>query len=166
MRKNTWSKFFNIQLVLSMLAVLVLSILPLPDLFEAFRPAWVMLFILYLQFYLPAYFNMLIIILFGLSLDVLLYAPLGENILAITITTLAISNRARRFHFFTIGQQMLWIFALITVYILVTTTVNIMLGHGYSWLAVFGVPCASMLFWPGIRVIGFNNLEPKLAPKT
>lgn len=91
----------NIRFVVAMFVVLAFTILPLPELMAAYRPPWVLLFVLYIQFFLPHYFRVTWLFLLGMSLDVLLASVMGEHTFALLLTSWLASTKARRFHFFT-----------------------------------------------------------------
>ena len=51
-----------LRLVLALLLALMLTVLPLPELLAGFRPPWLLLLILYVQFFLPSYFNVTVVV--------------------------------------------------------------------------------------------------------
>lgn len=125
----------------------ILSILPLPTQLNAIRPAWVLLCLLYLQTYLPAYFHVLMALFLGLCLDALLSTPMGEHAFALIVTTWFMVGRTRRFMFFSIMQQMLVIGLACGCYQLILCIVDASFGHISSIVTVFSVAATSMLCW-------------------
>ena len=96
----------NIRLLLSLMLAFGLSILPLPDILSDFRPPWLLLFVLYIQFFQPNYFSVTLLVFIGVCLDVLLSTVIGEHAFALVLTTWVASGKVRRFNFFAVAQQM------------------------------------------------------------
>src|SRR5438552_12980666 len=92
------------KVMIGFVFALLLTILPMPGIFQGIRPIWVLLLLFYLQFYLPDFFNLLLLFVLGLLLDIILATVIGEHILALTLVTWISSGKARRFYFFSTGQ--------------------------------------------------------------
>ena len=95
----------NARLLIAFLLALALTILPLPELVVGIRPPWILLILLFIQYYLPDYFNLPLMVILSLALDVLLATMLGEHLFALATVTWLASSKVRRFRFFSIGQQ-------------------------------------------------------------
>ena len=122
-------KTLNVRFILALFVMLVLTILPLPEIMASYRPPWVLLFVLYVQFFLPQYFRVTWLFLLGLSLDVLLASVMGEHTFALLLTTGLASTKARRFHFFSPAQQILFICLFTAFYeliLVVTESINML----------------------------------------
>ena len=158
MRKTT----LNIRLLLVLLIALVLTILPMPHLLVALRPPWIFLFVLYVQFYLPSYFKVTFIFLIGLCLDVLLSTVIGEHAFAMLLTTWLVSGKARRFNFFTMGQQMALIMPFCLIYQFIILLIDAFIGYHYDPLMTVCSAVISMLLWPWIKLLGDSFLLVKL----
>lgn len=150
------------RLLLALLIVLGLTILPLPDLLTGLRPPCLLLFILYVQFFMPGYFSLTALFLLGLCLDVLLATILGEHALTLLLTTWLASGMAPRFKFFPMGQQMALIGLLACVYQFVILFTDAFSGYPYNISAVIGSALISMLLWPWIRVLADGALLPRV----
>ncbi len=48
----------HVRLFLGFILALVLSILPMPELISDFRPPWVLLLVLYIEYFLPGNFKL------------------------------------------------------------------------------------------------------------
>lgn len=151
----------NFRLFLAVILTLALTILPLPDLLTALRPPWVLIFLLYVQFFLPYSFNIVILLLLGLALDVLLSTILGEHILALSIVTWLANSKARRFRLFTIGQQMALIGFFTLFYQSIILLVDASLGYHFSFLMTLGSAIITILLWPWIRLVADESLGIK-----
>lgn len=143
----------EIHLALFFLLALVLTILPLPYGLACFRPPWVLLLILYVQFFLPNYTSLTATVVLGLCLDVLLSTLLGEHIFALVLTTWLASTRARRFHMFLLPQQMVLITLLCFVYQLVLYAIDLYQDFNNTLLMVLGTTLLSLMIWPWLSML-------------
>lgn len=143
----------NLRLFLAFFLVFVLTIIPLPTLLTGFRPPWVLMLILYLQFFLPNYFNITVLFILGLCLDVLLSTVIGEHAFALLIATWISSTKARRFYFYSIGQQMLMVAKYCLIYQLVIYFIDVFLNYNHNVIWVCGSSLVSLLLWPWLRLL-------------
>ena len=147
----------NIRLFFVLIIVFVLTILPLPEVMAGFRPPWVLLFVLYIQFFLPNYFNITLLFLLGLCLDVLLSTMMGEHTFALLLTTWFASGTGRRFNFFSMLKQMMLVSLFCLVYQFIIFLIDAFLGyHNEPWMVV-GTALLSLLLWPWVRWILANS---------
>lgn len=130
----------------------ILASLPLGTL-TPFKPLWILLFILYLQFKLPNVFNLFWIMISGLLLDVLSGMPLGAHVFCLCLVTWCASSRARRFKFFSMPQQLIWISLLSFLYQLSITILANIWGYTYSFVGFCLPILMSILFWSVISKI-------------
>lgn len=87
----------NFRIFLTLLSTLILTIIPMPELLLGIRPPWVLLFVLYIQFFLPGYFNLISLFLLGLCMDVLLATTIGEHAFTLMLTTWVSSGKSSAF---------------------------------------------------------------------
>jgi len=147
----------NLRFVFTMLIALVLTIIPLPDVLAVFRPPWVFMFVLYVQFYLPRYFSVSWVFLLGLSLDVLLATVMGEHAFALTLTSCLAASKTRRFHFFSVVQQMMLIALFCAVYQVVLVFIDLCFGYQNGVVYAAGTVLMSMIFWPWVKLLADNT---------
>ncbi len=151
--------FLPLRLFIAALLALALTILPLPELLLGLRPAWVLLFVLYLQFFLPNYFNIISLLIIGLVLDVLLSTVLGEHAFALSLVAWLASSKARRFRLFTIGQQMALIGFFSLLYQMVILIIDASLGYYSGFVMSLSSSVISVLLWPWVRLIADDALN-------
>lgn len=151
------------RLFISFIIALILTILPLPDLFVGLRPPWVLIVLLYLQLFLPDYFKISFLIILGLMLDVLLSSLLGQHVFVFALTTWIASSKARRFRLFSIGQQMGLIGFFCLFYQLVILMMDASLGYSIQPVMAIGSAIISILFWPWLRLITDDVFKIKLS---
>ena len=131
----------------------ILTILPLPVPISDMRPAWVLLSLLFLQTYLPRYFNIGFIFVVGLCLDALLATPMGEHAFALLITTWLLVGSAPRFMFFSIMQQMLMVGLACGCYKTILFILDAAFGHKTAIAPIFGVVLTSMVVWWPLTIL-------------
>jgi len=152
----------SLRLILAFILTLALTILPMPEFMSGIRPPWVLMLALYLQFYLPDFFHVRTLFIVGLILDVLLSTVLGEHAFALVIVAWLASTKARRFYFFSIGQQMALIGLLSFVYQLIMMLVDAFINFHMSWISVIGSTLLSVLLWPWVRLLAEDTLLVKV----
>ncbi len=151
----------NGRFFFAMFSMLVLTIIPIPAVFAVFRPPWVLLFVLYIQFFLPRYFRVTWVFLLGLSMDVLLASVIGEHAFAMLLTSCLAATKARRFHFFSIAQQMILIALFCSAYQLILVLIDAAVGYTNGVWFVAGTVFVTMIFWPWVKLLADNTLLPK-----
>lgn len=156
-------KKVGIKLFIFFLAALALSILPMPEFLSAFRPPWVLLLILYIEYFIPGTFSIITLVLIGLFLDVLLATIIGEHSLALLFVFWLASIRSRRFRFFSMFQQIILIGIFCFLYQLIISTTDAFLSFNYSLVTPFASALLSMFLWPWIRLLGESLLLPHLS---
>jgi rod shape-determining protein MreD len=146
---------------------LACSIVPLPDWVSAFRPDWILLLVLYVQFFLPDSFRLFFVLVSGFLLDILLVTPIGEHSFALLLTTLLMVGKARRVHFFSIAQQMSVIALLCLFYQVILLVIDESFGF-HTMVSLFstvvllaGTTLSCLLCWPWIKFVGDAVLLPK-----
>ena len=141
-----------LRLWLIVLFIFLLTIIVLPYPFSNLRPLWVFLFVLYVQVTLPRVFYVMGVVFFGLMLDVLSLSALGQHLLALTLVSWCIAGRARRFKFFSMSQQMVWVFLLSFMYQWTLFVSNIVLGYSMSTWSMLLPVCMTTLVWPWFKL--------------
>lgn len=154
----TWKSNFHFRLFVMLLGVCILTIIPLPIMLSIFRPPWMLLFVLYIQFYYPQYFNVTLLLFFGLCLDVLLATVMGEHAFALLLATAISANKARRFYFFSIVQQMILVATFCFIYQSAIVLIDAFQGYRSNDWIVLSAPLLGFLCWPWVRVLADNTL--------
>lgn len=148
----------KLRLLTVFLIALILTIIPLPSLFVSIRPPWILILVLYLQFYMPDYFKVSMLFVLGLILDALLSTVIGEHAFALCLVCWLASSKARRFYFFSIGQQMALIGFFCALYQLLIFLIDAFMGYRMSMVGVAGASLLSILFWPWLRLLAEETL--------
>ena len=151
----------SVRFLLAFVAALLLTILPLPAVIAGFRPPWILLFVLYLQFFMPHYFRVAWLFFLGLCLDMLLASVIGEHAFALLLTAFIASAKTRRFHFYSMAQQMGLVMLFCLIYQSVIVFIDAFLGYNNGLLYAVGSTLMSLLFWPWIKLLADNTLLPR-----
>ncbi len=149
LRLRLWSGFIG---------ALILSILPMPELISAFRPPWVLLLVLYIEYFLPGIFKLTALLIVGLLLDALLSTVIGEHSFALLLVTWIASTKSRRFRFFSMVQQICLVGFFCFLYQSIISFIDALLGFNYSLFMPFASAALSMFLWPWIRLLGDGSL--------
>lgn len=152
----------HLRLGVGFTAALILSILPMPELISAFRAPWILLLVLYIEYFLPGNFKLTTLLLVGLVLDVLLSTVIGEHSFALLFVTWIASTKSRRFQFFSMIQQICIIGFFCLLYQSVISLVDGLLGYNYNVFVPFASAITGMFFWPWIRLLGDDALLHRL----
>lgn len=139
--------------LISLLAGLVLSLLPLPALLQPWRPSWIALIVVYWLLYEPRRVGLLLAWVTGLLLDTLRGALLGQHALALVIMGFIALQFHLRVRVFPIGQQTATVFMLIAVYEFFLYWVDGLSGEpGGDWRRWLSV-MSSALVWPVVALL-------------
>ena len=152
--------YWKLRFWFFLLLMLGLTILPLPGLISLARPPWVLLLILYVQFYLTTSFNLTFVFFTGLCLDVLLASVIGEHVFALSMITWMASSRVKRFHFFSSAQQIMLIGLLCFFFQFTTLLINAFLGFHYILIMPVMSAFISMLLWPWFKLFADHIFFP------
>lgn len=101
---------------LSLVIALALTILPMPQFLEIFRPEWTALILLYWIMALPYRVGVNVAWLLGLCLDVLKGALLGQHALAMALIAYLMLNMHLRIRIYPLWQQAVMVGLLLLIY--------------------------------------------------
>lgn len=155
-------KNLRLRLMLGFTITLILSILPMPELIADFRPPWVLLLVLYIEYFLPGNFNQTTLVFVGLMLDVLLATVIGEHAFALLLVTWIATSKSRRFQFFSMMQQIFFIGFFCLLYQTIISLISAVLGFNYSLFMPLASAIVGMFLWPWLRLLGEDTLQTRL----
>ncbi len=147
------SQLKYLVIYLSLLAALILMILPLPDWAQIYRPNWIALTLIYWSMALPKRVGLWYAFFTGIILDTSMGTLLGQHTLALIIIVFINLNFYLRIRVLALAQQAIYIFVLLLINQLVVAWVEGILGRPTPLLAFFGAPFIGMLIWPWVFVI-------------
>ena len=146
-------QFRNYAIALSIIAALVLQIMPMPVLADQLRPDWVLLVLSYWALALPNRVNVGVAFLNGLVLDVLLGTSLGIHSFAMCIAIFVLAANYQRLRNYSVWQQAVVIGILSALYHLIVFWLQHLLTDIYFQFTYLWPVVTSMLIWPWLFLL-------------
>ena len=139
-------------LKVTILAFIVGSI-SLPNILELVSPFWLLLFFIYWLIYSDSNGIFTTAFILGILLDVLQGAILGQNALALIITSAFILREKQSFFVSNLTTQQVYVFIASLIYLVIFLMTHIVVqGLQIQWLILF-VPLTGALMWPVVRFL-------------
>ncbi len=135
-------------IVVTVFVALVLTIVPLPQSLEGFRPAWIALTVIYWSMALPQRVSVGVSWTLGLLLDVMMGTLLGQHAMAMTLLTLVTQKFHLQIRVFPWHQQMFIVGLLLGVYEFALFWVDGISGEGKPKQLYVTALIAGALLWP------------------
>ena len=139
-------------LKVTILAFIVGSI-SLPHVLELISPFWLLLFFIYWLIYSDSSGIYSAALILGLLLDVLQGAILGQNALALVISSAFILNVKKSFFVSNLTTQQVYVFIASLIYLIFFLITHLVVqGLQIQWLIIF-VPFTGAIVWPIVRFL-------------
>ncbi len=145
--------FRSYAIPLSIIAALVLQIMPMPPMADQFRPDWVLLVLCYWSLALPNRVNVGVGFLVGLVMDILLGTSLGIHSFAICVCLFVLAANYQRLRNYSVWQQSMVIGILAALYHLVVFWIQHLLTDIYFLFNYLWPVLTSMLIWPWLFLL-------------
>ncbi len=143
----------SVIILLSFIAALMLTAMPLPDWAVHWRPAWVAMVLIYWCMALPHRVGIGIGWILGIMLDVMQGTLLGQNAIGLAILAYFTVQLHQRIRMFPLIQQALLVCIFVLVYQLLSLWVRGIMGvppgSWTYWMPAF----TSMVLWPWLFII-------------
>ena len=143
----------RMQLLLSALVALILTVLPLPHWLDVVRPAFLVLTVLYWSVNAPRAGGLAIGFFAGLMLDVFQGPVLGEHALALSLVTYIAVREHQRLRSKPAIQQAMLVFAFLVVYEIVLFMIDGWTGHPVTSPLRWVHTVSGALIWPPAAAI-------------
>lgn len=141
-------------IILTIVFAGILSIVPVPDTMEIWRPEWMALVVFYWVIALPQRVGLFTAWVTGFFVDVLEGSLLGLNAIALMLIAYVALSLYQRLRMFTMLQQSITILMLTGVYQLLTFWVLTATGQNTPQNLLFVVSAvSSALAWPFVFVV-------------
>jgi rod shape-determining protein MreD len=137
---------------LSLVAALLLTIMPMPLWAQWGRPEWVAMVLLYWVMALPERVGIGIAGLTGLALDIIEGAPLGQNMFALGVLTYLVLILYQRLRMYNPLQQSAVIFVLVGLNQLLCHWVQTLIGTPSPNLLFILPALVSAMIWPWLLI--------------
>ena len=139
-------------LKVTILAFIVGSI-SLPHVLELISPFWLLLFFIYWLIYSDSSGIYSAALILGLLLDVLQGAILGQNALALVISSAFILSVKKSFFVSNLTTQQVYVFIASLIYLIFFLVTHLVVqGPQIQWLIIF-VPFTGAVVWPIVRFL-------------
>jgi rod shape-determining protein MreD len=140
-------------ILVTLVAGLLLTLMPLPEWARPFRPQWYSLVLIYWVMAVPERVGVGSAWLFGILVDVLTGTLLGQHALGLSVIAFVVLKVHRQIRLFPLWQQSLAIFSLLMLERLLAAWI---IGASHQpfpdyryWLA----PAVGMLLWPWAYIV-------------
>lgn len=151
------------RVLISIVAALALSIVPLPLWLNAVRPSWLALLVIYWILHEPRRVGLLTAWLAGILLDTLHGALLGQHALALIVIGFVTQHFNLRIRVFPMSQQVATVFMLVAIHEFFLFWVDGVSGQpGGDWRRWLPV-LSSAAVWPVVHALMQKLREPATA---
>ena len=143
------------MLLLSKISIIALIIgaISLPLVIELSSPLWMLVCFIYWVIYTDSKWLYPSAFILGLLMDVLQGGILGQNALALVISSAFIFNVKKSFFVSNLTTQQVYIFLGSLIYLITFLLTHILVqGFDFSWLIIIS-PFSSAIIWPIIRFL-------------
>lgn len=134
--------------IVSFTVGLMLTIMPLPESIEAFRPSWIAMLVIFWAMRLPRTWSVGSAWLIGIVLDVAQGTLLGQHALALAVIAFITVRTHLLMRVFPIPQLTATVFALLTVYQFLLFWINGVAGVDTGLVYYWGPIIVSTILWP------------------
>jgi len=134
------------------LFALIISAIPLSQIVLEVSPFWLLLFFIYWLIHFPAKGRFFLALLLGVLLDILQGDILGQNALALILSSAFIANVKQSFVVSNSSTQQVYVFIASSIYLGLFLLVHTLIqGFNFSYYLLLS-PLSSALFWPLIKL--------------
>ncbi len=143
----------GLTIAVTFTVALMLTMLPLPDSAEVFRPEWMTMVLIYWVLALPERIGVTLAWLLGLLLDVAKGAVLGQHALALTLVAYFALLLHKRIRIYPYSQQALVVMMLIAFQLLVVLWIKGVIDERPGTLLYWLPALTSALLWPWLFLV-------------
>ena len=140
-------------IVLTIMAALLFSLLPMPAVLSAFKPYWVALVMIYWALETHEMIDMGLAFLVGLVLDILSGSLLGLHALSLVVMIFLVQRFRFRLRFFPPWQQALGVLGLLVNDRIILIWITALLGEPMPTLTYWLSPLVGMILWPWLFLL-------------
>ena len=145
-------------MLMSVLAALALTIMPLPAAIEVFRPDWVMLMLIYWAIVAPQKYSVGTAWLVGIVMDVAQGTMLGQHALTMCLIVFVTIRFHLQMRVFPLTQLTLTVMAMLSVYQFLLFWINGVAGVTAPATVYWGPVITGTLIWPALSMF-MNGLR-------
>ena len=144
----------NSLLLLTKITIIALIVgaISLPSIFEIVSPFWMLIFFIYWIIYTDTKGIYVFALILGLLTDVLQGSILGQNALALLISSAFIFNVKKSFYVSNLTTQQVYVFFASLFYLIALILTHLAIqGFDFSWLILLS-PFTGAIIWPLVRL--------------
>ena len=131
---------------------LIIGAISLPPILEIVSPFWMLIFFIYWIIYTDTKVLYLFALILGLFTDILQGSILGQNALALLISSAFIFSVKKSFYVSNLTTQQVYVFTASLIYLVALTLTHIATqGFDLNWLIIFS-PFTGSIIWPVFRL--------------
>ena len=143
----------RLPVIVTIIAAIMLTVLPLPDWAEAFRPDWVALTLIYWAMMLPRTWSVGSAWIIGIVLDVAQGTILGQHALALCFITFMTVRFHLLMRVFPMQQLTATVFAILTLYQFLLFWINGVAGVDVPLVDYWGPVISGTILWPFVMTL-------------
>ena len=140
----------RLPVVITLILGLMLSIMPLPDSMQAFRPDWLALLVIFWAMQLPRTWSVGSAWIIGIVLDVSYGTLLGQHALALCLVAFVTVRFHLLMRVFPLSQLTMTVFALLALYQFILFWINGVAGISAPVVTYWGPVILGTVLWPFI----------------
>lgn len=140
-------------ILLTIVAAILLSLLPLPELLAPFKPYWVALVMIYWSLETRDMISLGLAFVVGLVLDVLSGSLMGMHALSLVVMVFLVQRFRSRLRFFPPWQQALSVLALLVNDRIILIWITALLGEPMPTLKYWLPPLVGVAIWPWLFLL-------------
>ena len=131
----------------------LLSAIALPEILAQINPLWMLLLYTYWLINFEAKGRLIIALILGVLLDIMQGDILGQNALALILSSAFVLSVKQSFYVSNLSTQQVYVFGASSIYLLSMLGVHVLTqGFNFSyWLLL--TPLSSALVWPIVRLL-------------
>ena len=131
---------------------LIFGAISLPSILEIVSPFWMLIFFIYWIIYTDTKALYLFALILGLLTDILQGSILGQNALALLISSAFIFNVKKSFYVSNLTTQQVYVFFASLIYLIALILTHLAIqGFDFSWLIILS-PLTGSIIWPLVRL--------------
>ena len=142
----------RLPVIVTLIVGLMLSIMPMPQAAEAFRPDWLVLLVIFWAMQLPRTWSVGIAWVIGIILDVSYGSLLGQHALAICVVAFITVRFHLLMRVFPLLQLTATVFALLALYQFLLFWINGVAGIAGDAVDYWGPVITGTLIWPFLHM--------------
>ncbi len=138
---------------LTVMAAILLSLLPLPEVLSPFKPYWVAMVLIYWSLETHDMISLGLAFLIGLILDALSGSLMGLHALSLVVMVFLVQRFRSRLRFFPPWQQALSVLGLLVNDRIILIWITVLLGESLPTWKYWLPPLVGMALWPWLFLL-------------